>query len=249
MALTEFFGCLFLAFGPPSAMFALTIAKDPVRIIVLVTSSFFWLMSLLLSALLWFAVVPLREKLAFALFFSVIFQELFRYLFYLFIRKAEKGLSKVQKNMSRSKDQMEFDSRVISYVSGLGFGIISGAFSIVNVLGDMTGPGTVGIYGDSQAFFLVTSLITLCFILLHTCWSVILYLSLSIHHTKSVHLWLSVFIVLASHMFVSGMSLTNNSKEPTSYIYSVVFSYITLAINAVYAVYILKGTYKQKLDI
>lgn len=41
-------------------------------------------------------------------------------------------------------------------VSGLGFGIISGAFSIVNVLGDMTGPGTVGIYGDSQAFFLVT---------------------------------------------------------------------------------------------
>ncbi len=41
-------------------------------------------------------------------------------------------------------------------VSGLGFGIISGAFSLVNVLGDMTGPGTVGIYGDSQAFFLVS---------------------------------------------------------------------------------------------
>jgi len=41
-------------------------------------------------------------------------------------------------------------------VSGLGFGIISGAFSLVNVLSDMTGPGTVGIYGDSQAFFLVS---------------------------------------------------------------------------------------------
>jgi len=26
----------------------------------------------------------------------------------------------------------------------------------VNVLGDMTGPGTVGIKGDSQAFFLVS---------------------------------------------------------------------------------------------
>lgn len=41
-------------------------------------------------------------------------------------------------------------------VSGFGFGVISGAFSLVNVLGDMTGPGTVGLYGDSQMFFLVS---------------------------------------------------------------------------------------------
>lgn len=38
----------------------------------------------------------------------------------------------------------------------MGFGVISGAFSLVNVLGDMTGPGSVGIYGDSQVFFLVS---------------------------------------------------------------------------------------------
>ena len=41
-------------------------------------------------------------------------------------------------------------------MSGLGFGIISGAFSLVNVLGDMAGPGALGIYGDSQYFFLVS---------------------------------------------------------------------------------------------
>lgn len=86
MALVEFFGCLFLAFGPPVSMFVLTIAKDPVRVIVLITSAFFWLVSLLLSALLWFVVTPLKDNLEFAMFFSVIFQELFRYLFYLFIR-------------------------------------------------------------------------------------------------------------------------------------------------------------------
>ena len=112
-------------------------------------------------------------------------------------------------------------------MSGLGFGIISGAFSLVNVLGDMTGPGTVGIYGDSQAFFLVSckhslkhfisylnkenynqsvlALITLCFILLHTCWSIILYLSLSLHQYKSAQLWISVAVVVGSHMFVSGL--------------------------------------------
>lgn len=41
-------------------------------------------------------------------------------------------------------------------VSGLGFGILSGAFSTVNVLADMVGPGTIGIYGDSKYFFVAT---------------------------------------------------------------------------------------------
>lgn len=39
-------------------------------------------------------------------------------------------------------------------VSGLGFGFMSGAFSVVNILADSAGPGTVGIHGDSQHYFL-----------------------------------------------------------------------------------------------
>lgn len=39
-------------------------------------------------------------------------------------------------------------------VSGLGFGFMSGAFSVVNILADSVGPGTVGIHGDSQYYFL-----------------------------------------------------------------------------------------------
>ena len=41
-------------------------------------------------------------------------------------------------------------------VSGLGFGIISGAFSLINVLADSTGPGTVGIHDDSGQFFITS---------------------------------------------------------------------------------------------
>ena len=41
-------------------------------------------------------------------------------------------------------------------VSGFGFGVISGAFSLVNVLADMTGPGTVGIMGQSSHFFITS---------------------------------------------------------------------------------------------
>ena len=50
-------------------------------------------------------------------------------------------------------------------VSGLGFGIISGAFSLINVLADSTGPGTIGIHGDSGQFFITSGqLISNC------CW-------------------------------------------------------------------------------
>lgn len=246
MALTEFFGCLLLAFGPPTAMFVITVAKDPIRVIILMTSAFFWLVSLLVSALIWFAVTPLRDTLLFAVVFSVFIQEGFRYLFFLFIKKAQEGLAKVQRNMPH-KNQMEFDSRVISYVSGLGFGIISGAFSLVNVLGDMTGPGTVGIFGDSQYFFLVSALLSLCFILLHTCWSVIMYLSLTIYPRKSIHLWFLIVLVVFSHLFVSCLSLANDSKKEHSYVYTVLPSYLVLVLNAGIAVAVVRKTYKQKL--
>ena len=33
---------------------------------------------------------------------------------------------------------------------GLGFGLMSGAFSLMNVLADILGPGTVGLHGEPQ---------------------------------------------------------------------------------------------------
>lgn len=74
MTVAEFFGCAFLAFGPAIAMFTFTIAHDPIRIIILIAAGFFWLLALLLSSILWFAVVPLRTTLAFGMVFSVLFQ-------------------------------------------------------------------------------------------------------------------------------------------------------------------------------
>ncbi len=74
MTAWTFFGCALTAFGPPLALFVFTVVRDPVRVIVLILSAFFWLLALLLSSLLWFAVVPLRQELAFGLVFSVIFQ-------------------------------------------------------------------------------------------------------------------------------------------------------------------------------
>ena len=41
-------------------------------------------------------------------------------------------------------------------VSGLGYGIISGLFAMVNVLADITGPGTLGLHSDPQNFLIVS---------------------------------------------------------------------------------------------
>lgn len=45
---------------------------------------------------------------------------------------------------------------VVCAVAGLGFGIISGAFSMINILSDTLGPGTVGLNGDSQYYFITS---------------------------------------------------------------------------------------------
>lgn len=38
MTLAEFSGCSLIAFGPALAMFMVTIAKDPIRIIILISA-------------------------------------------------------------------------------------------------------------------------------------------------------------------------------------------------------------------
>lgn len=74
MTLPEFFGCAFLAFGPALAMFTMTVAQDPIRVIILVAAAFVWLCSLLLSSLVWYIFVPFREFTLFGMLVSIIIQ-------------------------------------------------------------------------------------------------------------------------------------------------------------------------------
>ncbi|CAH1787872.1 unnamed protein product, partial [Owenia fusiformis] len=197
MAIMEFFGCTFIAFGPPVALLLFTVARDPLRIIVLTASAFFWLIALLLSSILWFAVVPLRQQLAFGVVFSVLFQELLRLAFYALLRKADAGLQKVTQGQDEQQLRVVKNKHLMAYVAGLGFGLMGGAFSLVNILADMTGPGTIGLHGESQDFFLVSAFLTLCFVFLHTFWGIIFFAGLD----RKAY-WQAA-IVVASHMLVS----------------------------------------------
>ena len=197
MTAYTFFGCALTAYGTPLALFLLTISSDPVKIIILILSAFFWLLSLLSSAILWTAVVPLKvelllflylfvlslflqEELAFGLVFSVLFQELFRFLIYLLLDRADTYLKKLTET---EETQIFANKHILAYVVGLGFGLMSGAFSLVNVLAASLGPGTLGFNGEPHNFFIVSAVMTLCMVLLHTSWGVIFFSSLDSGNT------------------------------------------------------------------
>ncbi|KAH8349264.1 hypothetical protein KR067_010048 [Drosophila pandora] len=228
MTLPEFFGCTFIAFGPPFALFVFTISNDPVRIIILIAAAFFWLLSLLLSSLLWFAMIPLRDVLAFGVFFSVLFQECFRYIIYRILRSTEQGLHAVAED-TRVTD----NKHILAYVSGLGFGIISGMFALVNVLADMSGPGTMGLKSGTEIFFITSAAQALSIILLHTFWSVIFFNAFDTSN------YLHLCYVVGSHLFVSLLTLLNASEL---YITTLLINYIITTITGVLAFRVAGGT-------
>uniref|UniRef100_T1JIC3 Gamma-secretase subunit Aph-1 n=1 Tax=Strigamia maritima TaxID=126957 RepID=T1JIC3_STRMM len=229
MTVMEFFGCALTAFGCPTAMFLLTIAKDPVRIILLIASAFFWLLSLLISSLLWFVVIPLRQHLVFGLVFSVLFQEMFRIFYYILLRKAEVGLKKVTEAAQMS------NRHTLSYVSGLGFGLMAGLFSLINVLADSIGPGTVGIKGGSDLFFITSAFTTLAFILVHVFWGII-----SFHALDCRRYWKNAVIVII-HMTISLLTLLNSKRY---YAATLIPIYLVVISMGIWAFFTIGGSLK-----
>nr|XP_023414083.1 gamma-secretase subunit APH-1B [Loxodonta africana] len=94
--------------------------------------------------------------------------------------------------------------RLLAYVSGLGFGIMSGVFSFVNTLSDSLGPGTVGIHGDSPQFFIHSAFMTLVIILLHIFWGIVFF------DGCEKKRWCALLVVVLTHLLVSALGMTEN---------------------------------------
>merc|ERR1712093_415277 len=89
MGMAMFFGCLFITFSLPAALFLSNVVQSAKLIIVFVSSSFFWLLALLASSIVWNIIVPLKEERAVTLLFAVPLIEYFRFLFWRLLRKAD----------------------------------------------------------------------------------------------------------------------------------------------------------------
>jgi len=227
MTITSFFGCALTAYSPPLALFIVTIAKDPVRVIILILSAFFWLLSLLFASI-FYALIKVNQEekywhLVVGLITSIAFQELFRFLIYLLLSKADAYLRKLTENEST---RIFANRHILAYVVGLGFGMMSGAFSLINVLADSIGPGTVGFNGEHQDYFLVSALQCMAMILLQTAWGVIAFDALE--HKKFLHL----IYVWSTHLLVSCLTLVNENQM---YWASVIPMYIVLVASTLLA--------------
>ncbi|NXM73013.1 APH1A secretase, partial [Serilophus lunatus] len=195
-------GCASIAFGPAAALLLLTVLAEPLRVIVLVAGAFFWLLSLFAASLLWSVSVQLsgREEppLLPGAAAAVLLQELSRFACFKLLKKADEGLAALSRD-GRSPMSL----RQMAYVSGLSFGIISGLFSLANILADSAGPGTVGIHGDSPYYFITSAFLTMALVLLHTFWGVIFFDACERSRPGGLGL------VVGGHLLVSGLTFLN----------------------------------------
>ncbi|XP_029353937.1 gamma-secretase subunit Aph-1b isoform X2 [Echeneis naucrates] len=235
MTASVFFGCTFIAFGPAISLFLFTIAREPLRVIFLIAGAFFWLVSLLLASLVWFISVRISNMdneaqqkglLIFGVVLSVLLQEVFRFAYYKLLKKANEGLLALSQ-----EETMPISIRQLAYVSGLGFGFMSGAFSVVNILADSVGPGTVGIHGDSQHYFLSSAFMTMAIILLHMFWGVVFF------DACEKQCWWAVAAVVISHLTVSCLTFQN-----PEYVASLVPTYVILFLMGIWAFYSAGGS-------
>lgn len=222
MTLLEFTGCALTAFGPALSMFIVTIMNDPVRVIILIASSFFWLLSLLMSSMVWF-IFPSKQQVWFGVLVSVLVQEIFRFYLYVLLRSAERGLKRFVAHSLVSNNK-----HMLSYVSGLGFGVMSGLFSLINILAEVGGPGTMGLRGGYSAFCIVSSVFTTFTILLHVFWGILFFHGLN---TDNKNL---ILYVVISHLVVSEVTLLNQ------------YYYNALALSIVFVITLGTGCYAFK---
>lgn len=107
-------------------------------------------------------------------------------------------------------------------MSGLGFGVMSGVFSSINVLADSAGPGTVGLHGDSPYFFALSAFFTLAFVLLHVFWGIIFFKGVDagncnmIGYVLVTHLLVSLMVSLFRVHYKSSDFARSQSANPPS---------------------------------
>ncbi|XP_075547639.1 gamma-secretase subunit Aph-1-like [Dermacentor variabilis] len=229
MTLLEFTGCSLLGFGPTLSMFVLTVAGQPSRVIVFVTGSFFWLLSLLLASLTWLALLPLRHYTTPGVAIAVLSQarppwvtfrqrlthtsapassvkrccspqEGFRLLFFRVLRKAERVLNAVA--LTGADEVARMRSRLsFAYAAGLAFGAMSALFSLLGQLADALGPGTAGLHGSTPRRLDVAAITAATFSVLHVFWA------LASFHALDTRRWSVLAFAPAAHLAASAATL------------------------------------------
>jgi anterior pharynx defective protein 1 len=215
--------CFVVAFAPALLIFVKIVARDPLRVILFVVGGFFWLLSLLLSAAIWWII---SDYLVVSIFVSVGIQELWRFLYFFLLHRAQSGLAKLASNgVEVSSIRLLYSSRhVLAIVCGLGMGVVAALFLLTNILADYSHDGVVGLpsaitpqlsesasirlYLTDARFPLYYSLSCSMLVLFHVCWTVSMWDAAHKYFHHCFRLWFPGFVVaIASHIIDVLLSL------------------------------------------
>eukprot|EP00127_Corallochytrium_limacisporum_P001247 Clim_evm17s47 gene=Clim_evmTU17s47 len=203
MTLTTFFGCLFIAYGPITALFFGAAGKDAELILLTIAAGFFWLLGAFVASVIWIAIPPAKDEIYWTLTIGVLMQEISRLILYFTLKKAKQGLIAFE----NEKNQF-FAFQRYTLVSGIGFAATSAAMQYSLVVEQSAGPGVLESPGcPSIDFFTISAISTMFLSLLNVCWMLNFFIGLD-----NGQYWKPILVVL-SHFFVSYLSTINNDGE------------------------------------
>ncbi|PKI74204.1 hypothetical protein CRG98_005442 [Punica granatum] len=165
-------GYSLIALGPSLSLFVSVISKKPFLILTVLSSMLLWLISLIVMSGLWRAFLPISSSAwwpyAILIITSVGFQEGLRVFFWRIYKKLEDILDAFADRVSKPRLFLT-DKMQIALAGGLGHGVAHAVFFCLSLLTPAFGPATFYIEKCSKMpFFLVSALIALSFVTIHT---------------------------------------------------------------------------------
>ncbi|XP_019184670.1 PREDICTED: gamma-secretase subunit APH1-like [Ipomoea nil] len=165
-------GYALLALGPSLSLFVAVISKKPFLVLTFLSSTLVWLISLIGLSAIWRAFLPLKTTAwwpyAILILSSVSFQEGLRVLFWKVYKRLEDILDGFADRVSKPRLFIT-DKMLISLAGGLGHGVAHAVFFCLSLLTPAFGPATYYVQKCSQLpFFLVSAIIALAFVTIHT---------------------------------------------------------------------------------
>ncbi|XP_047310235.1 gamma-secretase subunit APH1-like [Impatiens glandulifera] len=172
MTLAAGIGYALVALGPSLSLFIAVISKKPFLILTVLSSTLVWLISLIVLSGAWRAFLPLNTAswwpYAILIITSVGFQELVRIFFWKAYKKLEDVLDAFADRVSKPR-LFWTDKMQIALAGGLGHGVAHAVFFCLGLLTPAFGPATFYVEKCPQIpFFLVSSIVALAFVTIHT---------------------------------------------------------------------------------
>ncbi|CAB4263689.1 unnamed protein product [Prunus armeniaca] len=172
MTIAAGIGYALLALGPSLSLFVSVISKKPFLVLTVLSSTLLWLTSLIVLSGIWRAFLPLKSSTwwpySILIFTSVAFQEGLRVLFWKVYKRLEDTLDAFADRVSKPRLYLT-DKMQIALAGGLGHGVAHAVFFCISLLTPAFGPGTFFVDRCSKIpFFLLSALIALAFVTIHT---------------------------------------------------------------------------------